>query len=52
MQFKILNFRGKTWIFCPLALIFSVKVFRSKLDLVLLKLHIRPSLNQFIMFVL
>ena len=55
MQFEILNFRRKIWIFLPtLALVFSAKIpgILAFFDLILLKLHISPSLHQFVMFVL
>ena len=49
MQFKLLNFRQKYGVLPTLALIFSVKIPGSVafFDLILLKLHVRPSLNQF-----
>ena len=53
MQFDISNFRRKISIFCPV-LAFSVEILgiSAFYDLISLKLHIRPSLNQFVVFVL
>ena len=49
MQFEILNFRQKIWIFAHFGIeFFSQNTwYRSFFDLILLKLHVRPSLNQF-----
>ena len=56
MQFEILNFGQKIWIFLPaLAMNFQSKYLISTFfffGLILLELHIRRSLNQFVMFVL
>ena len=53
MQFDISNFRRKISIFCP-ALAFSVEIpsISAFYDLISLKLHSRPSLKQFVVFVL
>ena len=55
MQFENFEFLSKNLHFLPtLALIFSVKIrgISAFFDLILLKLHIRLSLNQFVVFVL
>ena len=55
MQFENLNFCQKNMFFLPaLALIFAVKIrdISAFFDLILLKLHIRTSLNHFLVFVL
>ena len=54
MQFEILNFRRKIWIFAHFSINFCGQNtwYLSFFDLILLKLHIRPSLNQFLVFVL
>ena len=49
MQFEILKFRQKIWIYAHLSINFSVKIpgVVAFFDLILRKLHVRPSLNQF-----
>ena len=54
MQFEILNVCQKIWIFAHFSINVSVKIpgILAFFDLILLKLHVRPSLHQFVVFVL